>query len=160
MLIGTPGVAGGGGMPATGRPGVETVWLIARGAVNPAAGIAGEFRAPSSFLTTAVAGAIEGVGDCADPDVLLARSSWSRLGAGATAPDAPKGFLRVPLAPLVCGAGAASAAAGGLPLLPNFKVIFGAGSGILSLIFGAGGSVTDCLASLNNLLKWVWFGSV
>lgn len=153
LLGGIPGVDGGG-IPPPVTPGVETAWLAARGVLCFAAGrIAGEFRPASSFFTTAT---FDGVGDGTPPDMLRERSSWTRFGAGVAEEDVPpKGFLRdplagVPFAPFVGGAGDP-----GLALLPNFKVIFGAGSGILSLIFGAEGSGTACLASRNNLLKCV-----
>jgi len=76
-MFGSPGVDGGA-IPAATVPGVDAPWLCPRAPLYPTA-IAGELRAASSLLTGTE---FEGVGDGADPDMLLARSNWSRLGTG------------------------------------------------------------------------------
>lgn len=117
--------------------------------------MAGEFWAPSSFLTGAE---FEGVGDDADPDALLARSNWSKLGAGVVDEYEPLNGLRrlVPFVaaeafaePLGWGAGWGAGDAAGLALLPNLSMIFslGATSLSLSLILVPAGSGTAALAS-------------
>ena len=86
------------------------------------------------------------MGDATEPDILLARSSWSRFGIVALAAartEPPNGFLRpvaAGVSPFVLEGGA------GLALEPV---------AILSVIFGACGG---CAALLLVILRIVFFG--
>lgn len=66
----------GGGIPFPLMPGVDTATLVER--LFCPGRIAGEFRASSLFTGAAT----EVVGESTEPDMLLALSSWSRLGIG------------------------------------------------------------------------------
>lgn len=112
--------------------GVETDWLETRKLLGGAR-TAGELRAPSSFLTGAE---FEGVGDAIEPEALLARSSWSKLGAGTAE---VKGFR--PLAPFAAGVETGPGAIGwgagesaGLGLPGNLRVIFWGGGADLLVV--------------------------
>lgn len=113
-----PGVKGGG-IPLPLVAAIDIAWFAVR--FCPAGTIAGEFREESSCFNGATP---DVVGDGMGPDMLLALSSWSKLGVEA-ATGLPNGFRRpagagVPLEPLACGVGVPA----GLALAAIFRVIF------------------------------------
>lgn len=134
-----------------------------------AGGIAGEFRDPSSFLMTA---GFDGVADEGDPalwtcsniepdialDVVESARGLETVGRGVFfASIEVIALIASPFVILTCGAGDPTELC--LPP-PSFSLIRGAGSDILSLIFGTAraeiGSDTACLAFSNMPLKNVW----